>query len=147
MIPYFDFGFLASLIVKRPNSAAAWRIVQPFPPPYFINWLHCIQVETMFVRGQLEGDPDLEKAVLYGTNLWRFYQQEGVFQVQEIDWDAAFRLSLNLAKRSNVPKLQPSIVLHVAAAVMGAATHFLSFDPRARQISTMAGLKALPETR
>src|SRR2546426_449354 len=46
MTPYIDGGFLSVLLVKTPGRKVAWRTFHRFNPPYALNYLHDLQMET-----------------------------------------------------------------------------------------------------
>jgi hypothetical protein len=145
MTPYIDVGFLSTLLIKTPGRKLAWRNLQKFDPPHALNLLHHLQIENLLARCQLDADDGIKATGLEGARLWRFYAQEGVFQVRSAGWDAAFRAAISWTQTltQDVPFL---LILHAALGAESGATHFLSFDPRARQFARRAGLKLLPES-
>jgi len=146
MTPYFDAGFLLTLLVHRPGSRAALETLSAFTPPFFLNFLHQLQVENFLARGQVEGNDVERRAALQGNRLWRQYLSEGVFQIGPVDWDTSCRLAINwnthFAPKAPPP---PLLLIHPAMAAVAGTSHYLGFDPRSRGVAKAAGLKLLPE--
>jgi hypothetical protein len=82
---------------------------------------------------------------LEGNRLWRGYLDEGVFQIQSVDWETAFRVAITWNRGYTTPAPAPLLLLHPALAATAGASHFLSFDPRSRRAAKSAGLRPLPE--
>ena len=145
MTPYCDFGFLSVLLVRAPGTAEAWKVIRRFEAPFPINYLHVLQIQNLFVRGQLEGSPRQKLLAADGERVWRTYLDESVFAVRNPDWDAGYRLALNLTTNALAPVPPPTVLLHPALAAAAGATHLLSFDPRSRRAALALGLRVLPE--
>jgi hypothetical protein len=143
--PYFDLGFLLTLLVKSPGRRTAWEITNGFSPPYRLNFLQQFQVENGFVRQITAQKAEIQAIGTQGLRLWNQYLDEGVFHVTSEEWDTALRLALawNRNLTRNVPAT--TLVLHPALASAAGATHFLSFQVESRQLARGAGLKLLPE--
>ena len=75
---------------------------------------------------------------------FRWYLDQQVFRPIRLDYDIAIDLAYRWQKQSNTT-LPAILLLWPALAVTVGATHFLSFDPRTRQLASEAGLKLLPE--
>ena len=96
MTPYCDFGFLSVLLVRAPGTAEAWKAIRRFEAPFLLNYLHVLQIQNLFARGQLEGNPRQKQLAADGERMWRTYLAESVFAVRNPDWDTSYRLALNL---------------------------------------------------
>ena|SRR3989442_614561 len=142
MTPYFDLGFLLTLLVKSPARRAAWEITNRFSPPYRLNFLQELQIENGFTRQLATQRADVGTQ---GLRLWNQYLDEGVFHLTSEEWDTALRLAIGWNRNftRNVPAT--TFILHPALASASGATHFLSFQSESRQVARTAGLKLLPE--
>ena len=142
MTPYFDLGFLLTLLVKSPARRAAWEITNRFSPPYRLNFLQELQIENGFTRQLATQRADVGTQ---GLRLWNQYLDEGVFHLTSEEWDTALRLAIGWNRNftRNVPAT--TFILRPALASASGATHFLSFQSESRQVARTAGLKLLPE--
>jgi len=146
MSPYFDAGFLLTLLVHRPASRTTLETMGTFNPPFSLNFLHQLQAENFLARGQIEGNDAERRAALQGTQLWRQYLAEGVFQIGPVDWDTSWRLAINWnAHFAHEAPPPPFLLIHPAMAAVTGTTHFLGFDPRSRNVAKAAGLKLVPD--
>ncbi len=145
MTPYLDAGFLITLLIKTSGSRAAREALHRFQAPFFLNFLHQLQIENLLVRGQTEGTGEEQRAALEGNCLWRQYVDEGVFQFRGVDWETAFRMAITWNRAYTRKAPAPLLLLHAALAAVAGASHFLSFDPRSRQAAQAGGLRVLPQ--
>ncbi len=145
MTPYLDAGFLITLLIKTPGSRHAREAIRRFQAPFALNFLHQLQTENFLVRGQTDGTTEEQRAALEGNRLWRQYLDEGVFQVQSVDWETAFRVAITWNRGYTTAAPAPLLLLHPALAAVAGASHFVSFDPRSRRAAKSAGLRPLPE--
>jgi hypothetical protein len=143
MKPFLDAGFLATLLLKAPGRQLAWELVQQFNPPHYLTHLHVLLIEHLFFHGQ--GSKERQAAAQAQTT-WRRHLDEGVFQVEVVDWLPVANLAIDLGRRSLQHQAKPLHYLLAASAAATQSSHFLSFDPRTRYLARMAGLKLLPET-
>lgn len=76
---------------------------------------------------------------------FRNYLDEQIFAPDRIDPDIAIQLALRwqFELAGNTP--QSNLLLWPAMAVAGGAPHFLSFDPRTRNLAKSSGPKIVPE--
>ena len=132
MTPYIDVGFLSVLLVKTPGRSVAWRALQRFQPPYPLNYLHHLQIENLLARCQLDSDDKVKAVGLEGARLWKSYMAEAVFEIGSVGWDSAFRAAISWT-RTLTSDVLFLLLLHPALAAESGASHFLSFDPRARE--------------
>ena len=146
MQAYLDAGFLlTSLIQTTKGSSTANNLLRKCGAPFYLNFLHQLQLENFLVTLQRSADPARQLIGSEGQRLWRNYLSEGVLQLTPADWDAAFRLAITWnAHRGTPPPFL--LLLHPALAITGGSTHFMSFDPRSRQAARGAGLRILPES-
>lgn len=141
---YPDAGFLLTLLINSSKgSPIATRLVRELEGPFHLNLLHQLQVENFFVSLQKSGEAARQSAGAEGFRLWRRYLAEGVFQLNSMDWDSAFRFAITWNGHSHAPA-PFLLLLHPALAFAEGATHFLSFDPRSRDVAASVGLKLFP---
>jgi hypothetical protein len=141
---YFDAGLLFTTLIETDGSAEAHKILQGAEAPFELNLLHQLQAENLIARLLSAAEPGRQNAGAKAGRLWQRYTAEGVFQITEPDWQDAFRLAIAWTRRYTTEPPAPLLVLHPALALLGAATHFGSFDPRSRKLAKAAGLKVLP---
>jgi hypothetical protein len=146
MTPYLDGGFLLTLLAKTPGSPIASGLLRDIPTPIQINFLHQLQAENLLIRLQKDSDPSKQSGGNVGQRLWRHYLDEGVFTLVEPQWDLAFRNAITWNRLLPETPPSPWLFLHPALAVADGATHFFSFDPRARQLVRAHGMQLLPAT-
>jgi len=146
MKPFLDTGFLLTLLLKTSGSAKAWEISRRFDGPVFLASFQIFNIENRLQR-QIEADDstsaDRAGAANALQNL-RWYLDQQVFRPIRLDYDIAIDLATQWQKQSRTT-LPALLLLWPALAITTGATHFLSFDPRTRQLATRAGLKSLPE--
>jgi hypothetical protein len=145
MIPYLDAGFLLTLLINTSGSATAKSILEHCSPPFPIGLLHQLQAENLLLQLEKSGEPGRQRAAETGLRLWNWYFAEGLFEPSDMDWTASFRLAISWNAASPSAPASPLLLLHAALAAVSEATHFLSFDPRARRVARDAGLRLLPE--
>ena len=146
MRAYLDAGFLlASIIHTTAGTSVANQLLRDIGGPCALNFLHQLQVENFLVSCQKRPGLPRQVAAAEGQRLWRNYLAEGVFQMTPTDWDSAFRVALTW--NGQYPATPPPflLLLHPALALVAGASHFLSFDPRSREIARRMGQELLPE--
>jgi len=145
MKPYFDFTFLPLLLMRSRQAEWAAALAEDFTVPWTVNYLHLAQIENLFARLQLEGNPAQMRAGGSMAALWKARLAEGVFAIDNPPWDDAWRLAIGFHRDLVSPVPQPSHLLHLAAARVGGASHYLSLHSPARQFAQGLGFKLLPE--
>ena len=131
--------------MRSPQAQAAARLAQRFALPWPINYLHVAQVENLLSRLQLEGNAAQKRAGTGIAALWRARLAEGVFAIDNPTWDDAWRIAIGFHRDLITPIPQPSHLLHLAAAQLSGATHFVSLHPPSRQFATKLGLVVVPQ--
>ncbi|MHC1765456.1 MAG: hypothetical protein AB9869_14335 [Verrucomicrobiia bacterium] len=145
MRAYLDAGFLlTSLIHTTKGSQIANQLLREWGAPFHLNFLHQLQVENLLVTLQTSAETERQRIGSEGHRLWRNYFSEGVLQLTPADWDSAFRMALTWNGHSSAPA-PFLLLLHPALALSNGATHFMSFDPRSREVARATGLGVLPE--
>lgn len=144
MTPYIDAGFLLTLLVRVEGSVISNAILRELEPPIGINSLHLLQVENFLFQNKFSIDEAHRLFEPQAQRTWTQYLSEGVFIEVSLNWENAFALARTWNRRRSHHPALPLLLLHPALAVLAESTHFLSFDPRSRQIARLAGLKLLP---
>src|SRR5262245_6322757 len=132
MKAYIDAGLLLSVLVHTDYSAEANDILQRFPGPVSLNYLHQLQAEN-FLHHKARRLQEAQR----GLQIWRQYLWERIFEFDAVDWDNAFRLAIDW-NRNQVFAPAPLLILHPALAILSEATHFASFDTRSRKVAKSA---------
>lgn len=145
MRPYLDFSFLIHLVVLAgERSRLAHETALPFHLPLPISDLHVLQVENFFRHTMLR-DPRTTPLMTSAAVRWRNHLSELVYESVELDWSIAARRAVAVNRLSSNWAGTPLALMHLEAAQLVAATHFLSFDSRQRALASKAGLSVLPE--
>lgn len=147
MKAFLDTGFLLSLILEMTGSRAGWQITRRLEGPLHLCHFQRFQIENRLLR-EIE-NPAAKEAEHAGAaaalqNL-KHYLDEQFFQTMPIDYDIALHLAGQWQSQLQGRTPPALLLLWPALAVTAGATHFLSFDPRPRQLAQIAGLKLLPE--
>ena len=144
MTPYPDGGFLLTLLIRTGGTYIARKVLAEVERELMVNPLHQLQAENLLRQMEMSPDPELRRSARTGKRLLGWYTDEGFFSMQEINWGGAFNLALSWNSGWKDVPPPPLLLLHPALAVASGATHFLSFDPRARVVARRAELKLLP---
>jgi hypothetical protein len=143
---YFDFSILPLLLMRSREARIAATFAERFALPWSVNYLHLTQLENLFTRLQLEGNSAQRRIGISMTAAWRAGLAEGIFATDNPPWDDAWRVAIGFHRDIVSPVPQPSQLLHLAAARLSNATHYLCLHPPARQLAKQLGLHVLPET-
>lgn len=142
--PYLEAGFLLCLLAVRPGTKTALQVMDRLSAPFRLTWLHAAQIEWGLRAGVSSDHPKTRAWSAPALNTWQRWTMEGVFVVDEIEWCGSFARAMELCRSIQVRSL--FLLLHATIAAQNGYTHFLSFDPQARQVARKEGLKLLPET-
>jgi hypothetical protein len=146
MKPFLDSGFLLTLLLKTRGSPKAWELSRRLDGPLFLAAFQILTIDNRLQR-EMEAPgstPAQRAAAANALQNFRWYLDQQVFRPIRLDYDIAIDLAYRWQKQSNTT-LPAILLLWPALAVTVGATHFLSFDPRTRQLASEAGLKLLPE--
>lgn len=147
MKPFLDSGFLLTLLFRTSGSPVAWEIAQRLEGPLLLGALQMFNTENRLQR-QIEADdstPAQRAVAASSLQRLRWYSEQQVFQIAPLDYEIAIHLA-NQWQKHSTRTLPALLLLWPAMAVTTGATHFLSFDPRTRQLAQIAGLQLLPKT-
>ena len=144
MRPYFDFTFLPLLLMRCAQAQLATSLASRFSLPWVVNYLHVAQLENLFARLQLEGNSAQKRTGVSIVAFWHARLAEGIFSIENPVWDDAWRVVIDLHRDLVRPVPQPSHLLHLAAAQLTGASHYLSFHPPVRRLAKKLGLHVLP---
>jgi len=148
MRPFLDSGFLLTLLFETRGSPTAWRIARQLPGPLHLANLQRLNVENRLLR-EMESPQTNARQKAFATAAlqhFRHYFDEQVFISMPIDYDLAIHLANQWQQRLTGATPPLLLLLWPALAATSGSTHFLSFDPRCRQLAKSAGLAVLPES-
>ena len=131
--------------MRSRQAQLAARLAERFSLPWVVNYLHVAQLENLFARLQLEGNSAQRRAGTSIAGLWRARLAEGVFILENPIWSDAWRRVIGLHRELAPPVPQPSHLLHLAAAQLAGASHYLSLHPPVRRLAKKLGFGILPE--
>jgi hypothetical protein len=143
MKPYLDAGFLLTLLVKTGGSEVAASILQTFNAPYELNLLQQLQAEA-FLKAGPRSHPRLASTFMQAEKTWFRHLEESIFVLADSDWGSALKLAIGWTEAVQIVTPHPLLILHPALAVVEGYTHFLSFDPRAREFARRTTMTLLP---
>ena len=132
--------------MRSRQAQLAARLAERFPLPWTVNYLHSCQIENLLTRLQLEGNQPQKRVGASMAALWRARLAEGIFAIENPPWDDAWRIAIGFHRDLISPVPQPSHLLHLAAARLANASHFLSLHAPSRQLAWQLAFKLLPET-
>lgn len=143
-ISYADSSFLVSLHTGDSNAEAARRFMSKHPEELPFNPLHRIEVvngiRLMVFRGGLTKDERSAALRQIEEDI-----ADGVLVHVPLPWTDALRQAEQLsAAHAERIGSRSTDTLHVAAAMLGKARRFLSFDKRQRELARAAGLDVKP---
>ena len=133
-------------MMRSGQAGMALGLAERFAVPWIVNYLHVAQMENLLVRLQLEGSPAQRRTGTSIAALWRARLAEAVFVVENPPWDDAWRLTIGFHRDLVSPVPQPSHLLHLAAAQLTGASHYLSLHSPARRVAQKLGFQLLPDT-
>ena len=146
MKSFLDTGFLLTLLFKADGSEAAWKISRRLEGPLAIAALQVLNTENRILRQIQAPESTASQRAMAANALqnFRWYLEQQVLVQLSLDYDIAIQLAAQWQKQAK--QVLPALLLlwPALAATIG-ATHFLSFDPRTRQLAKAAGLKVLPD--
>ena len=146
MKPFLDSGFLLTLLIKTSGSRIAWNIARGLDGPLLLANLQIFNTENRLQR-EIESEtstPAQRAIAANGLQNFRWYIEQQVFSTVRLDYDIAIDLAYQWQRRLKVT-VPALLLLWPSLAVTTGATHFLSFDPRTRQLAHTAGLQILPD--
>src|SRR5260221_4827592 len=149
MKPFLDAGFLLALILEMRGSRVAWQITREMDAPLYLCHFQRFQTENRLLR---EVENSAAKATERASasaalQKLRHYLDEQFFQAIPLEYDVALDLA-GQWQGQLIGRTPPGMLLFwPALAVTAGATHFLSFDPRPRQLAEKAGLQLLSARR
>lgn len=146
MKPFLDSGFLLTLLLKTSGSPKSWEIARRLEGPLSLPTFQIFTIDNRLQREieARDSTPAQRAVAAHALQNFRWYLEQQVFRPIRLDYDIAIDLAYRWQKQSNIT-LPALLVLWPALASTVGATHFLSFDPRTRQLATDAGMKLLPE--
>jgi len=141
---YADSSFLMSLTVEDANTEEAKRFMARHPTVLPFNPLHRLEVRNGLRLRVWRGEIDAPRRAAALRQIEEDLA-DGILVHRTMPWTDALRraeqLSVDHAERIGS---RSADTLHVAAAMLGEAGRFLSFDKRQRALAKAAGLTVGP---
>lgn len=141
---YADSSFLLSLLVEDANTAAARRWLLKHPTALVFNPFHRLEVRNglrlRVWRGEITAAQRASALRQVDEDL-----EEGILIAHPLPWTEVLRRAEQLsADHAETCGVRSSDVLHVAAALRGGWTSFLTFDKRQRTLARSTRLAVSP---
>jgi predicted nucleic acid-binding protein len=139
-VRYADTSALIPLYHAEALSLPVAQAVAAGDPPLVFTWLHEIEFQNALQLKHFRGECDA--ATIHSTlQAIRADAVAGVLRRAEPAWGEVFRQALTLSRDHSAALGTRSLdVLHVAAAVVCRATHFITCDQRQSKLALVAGL-------
>lgn len=141
---YPDSSFLASLVCRDANSAAASKYMQHNENELAFTPLHRIETRNALRNAAVRGEITEEER----KKAFRRIEEDlrdGFFIPTPFSWTDILRRADELSERHREKDGQRTLdLLHVAIALELRASVFLSFDKRQRRLARAAGLRVKP---
>src|SRR5437867_7427640 len=112
--------------MRSAQARKAATLAEQFSIPWAVNYLHVSQLENLLTRAQLQGNQAQQRLGASMAALWRARLAEGIIAIENPPWDDAWRAAIGFHRELVAPVPQPSSLLHLAAAGLARATHYLS---------------------
>jgi len=141
---YADSSFLVSLYCDDANAGEARRFMARHPAALAFNPFHRLEVfgglRLRVHRGSMSRQERADTLIRIDANL-----ANGMLVHVPLPWTDALRQAEHLsAAHAERIGSRSADTLHVAAALLGGARRFLSFDKRQRDLAEEAGLDVKP---
>ena len=128
MVTYADTSVIVPLYVPEQLSTEAQVAVTALSQPLPFNQLHELETRNAIRRKVPTGQASVAQTRRYLANLERDIE-DGIWVQVPTDWEKAFReaerLSVRFTKKANARSFD---ILHVALAMVGGFTHFITCD-------------------
>jgi predicted nucleic acid-binding protein len=138
---WLDTSALVSLYVPEPRSERVARLVRRTQAPIVFSQLHELEVVNalrlrVFRREAVQQLVDATVARLHED------LHAGILHRPAIDWPLTLGKATELANQHTARLGSRSLdLLHVAAALLSGATHFVTADRRQGQVARRSGLR------
>ena len=141
---YADSSFLVSLTVEDGNTDSARKFMVKHQQALPFNPLHRLEVRNgirlRVHRKELDSARRVAALRLIDDDL-----TDGLLVHQAMPWTDAMRQAEALSlSHTETTGTRAADTLHVAAALITGAKHFLSFDKKQRALASAAGLDVKP---
>lgn len=144
MTSYADSSFLVSLTIEDGNTDEARRFMIRHAEALPFNPLHRLEVRNGIRLRVCRGEIDAAQRAVALRQLEEDLE-EGLLFHQAMPWTDALRTAERLsAAHAEEIGGRAADTLHVAAALLGGAQRFLSFDRTQRKLARAAGFTVKP---
>jgi predicted nucleic acid-binding protein len=144
-LTYADSGFIVSLY--RPTeqlSGTARRTIDKVPLPIVITPLSLLEIRNALNQSIHRGEISTDQRDAVLENI-KTQAENGFFRLADVS-QVAIHLKAGELSDKYTPRIMTRSLdlLHVAAALLSKASHFLSTDKRQRQAAEAEGLTVKP---
>jgi predicted nucleic acid-binding protein len=140
---YYATGVILKLYTEEPESDAARAFVTKRKEALYLSSLHIAECTSALRLKQFRGECEPGQVAQALTHLDEDFQA-GVLKGLPVDWDTAWQRCRALSDaHADATGCRTLDALHVASAILGSATEFITSDRRQFALADLAGLRVI----